>query len=429
MSKRALAEIPDVAGVVLFLAFLFLLLQPAIPNPFQLEPATAWVIVCYAFAVPILLIHAARRSWWRPTPFDYLLCAYVIFVLVTWRTSVDRPATSVAIFKLIAQIAIFCATRLLVENRRTLGRLVVAALVLGIAILEWTATDFHLRYGLSERLLEFPALEWNGREGLGVLGAIQLALLIGIWQETRSRMVQLGSILLIIGAVAELIFFYSRAPWIAAAAVLLLALVVAFRIGGVRRYALAVGAIVAVIGLARTPYIVRLAKMAAGLERGAEGGLAVRLGAWRHATSVIRQHLFVGVGLGNFVAVRRTIDLPLIPHVPAGETPVHPHNIFLQQFAETGIAGGLAYVALWATALWAGWRTSGPGTTRLEAHLSVFYGLFAIAIVNMGENMFMDTVAAERVRLHTISWILMAVGIAGWNRLRQAERARLQDVA
>jgi hypothetical protein len=43
--------------------------------------------------------------------------------------------------------------------------------------------------------------------------------------------------------------------------------------------------------------------------------------------------------------------------------------------------------------------------------------------------MFLDSVAVERIRLHTIAWIVIALVIAEWNRFRAADAPGLQDVA
>jgi O-antigen ligase len=420
---------PAVAAPLLLAAFLVALLRPTIPNPFLLAPAPAWTVVCYAFALPILLYHFVRGERWQMTPFDYALCAYLTVVLATWPASVNHRSTGAAVVTLAAQVAVFGAVRLLIARWPPAARIVVAGLVCGIAVLQWLATDYHLRNGLSFRLTEFP-LEWDGRPGLGAVGAIGFALLIGIWQRARSITLQGASILLIVGAVVELIFFYSRDPWVAAAAVLVLAFGVAFRIGGIRRFALAAGIIVAVTAFANTPYTTSLVRMMVGLEHGPEGGLALRLGAWRDASAMIRAHGMTGVGLGNYLAARRATDLPRFAMIPAEQTPlVHPHNLFLQQMAETGVAGGLAYLAMWATALWAGWRVSTDRTQTFDANLGVFYALAAIAIVNVGENIFLDAVAGARVRIHTIAWVLMAVAIGEWERRRNVEPASLRDAA
>lgn len=420
---------PVAVGQILLVAFLVALLRPTIPNPLLLAPATAWTVVCYAFALPILLYHYVRNGRWQMTPFDYALCAYLAVVLATWPTSFNRQTTATAVVALAGQVVVFYAVRLLIASWPPAARIVVAGLVGGIALLVWLATDYHFRYGISFRLTEFP-LEWDGRPGLGAVAVIGFALLIGIWQRARSVTLQCASILVIVGAVVELIFFYSRDPWVAAAAVLVLALAVAFRIGGLRRFALAAGIIISVTALANTPYITRLVRMMAGLEHGPEGGLALRVGAWRDATVVIRQHLVTGVGLGNYLAARRATSLPRFALIPAEQIPlVHPHNVFLQQMAETGVAGGLAYLAIWATALWAGWRVGTSRVQTFDANLGVFYALAAITIVNLGENIFLDAVAAERVRLHTIAWVLMAVAIGEWSRMRESEPARLRHAA
>ena len=301
----------EVANVALLVTFLVALLHPAILNPFQVEPHIAWTIICYAFGLPILIINGfVRRALWRPTPFDYFMWAYVVVVFATWSTSFDRHATGVAIRGLGAQLVVFGAVRVLAGNRPALARVVVAALVGGIAMLEWTALAVHLRVGLEVRVLEFPPLEWNGREGLGLAAAIQFGLLIGVWQRTRSYAVQIAAIVLILAAVVECLFMYSRVPWAAMAAALIAACLYGLRIGGFRRSLLALVTIGAFVGLVGTPYMIHLARMAAGLARGPESGLSFRVAAWVDAPKVISRNPLRGTGLGTYMSVRRAIDVP-----------------------------------------------------------------------------------------------------------------------
>jgi O-antigen ligase len=82
---------------------------------------------------------------------------------------------------------------------------------------------------------------------------------------------------------------------------------------------------------------------------------------------------------------------------------------------EIGIVGGAAYIALWATALWAGWHITSRAKAGLPINLSLFLALIAIAVANLGENMFEGT---ERQRLHSIAWIVAALIVAEWNRGR-----------
>lgn len=409
------------ASVILFLLFLAALLQPGLPNPLMIEPTAAWLMLCYGFAAIVLTVHFARGGTWRLSPFDAVLGAYLIMVLVTWPTSVDRHETGLAIARLLGQVVVFCAVRVLAESRPFVHRLCVAALVVGFAVIAWIATDFHLRVGLDERLIAYPSLEWNGRSGLGTAGAIQFGLLVGLWQDVRSRAAQICALFLVVVAAGELIFFYSRDPWIAACAVLVAAGLMAIRRGGMRRFAIAAAVIVASVGLIRTPYVDRLVRLAAGIEQGQEGGIALRLVGWSDAVVMIRQHALVGVGLGNFIAVRQVNGSLGSPDVLVTQPlPIHPHNMYLQQLAEVGVVGGTLYIALWLMALWAGWQVGLRCTNQVGVRLSAFYALVAIVVMNLGENMFLDAVAAERVRFHTIAWMLLALVIAEWNRVRRA---------
>lgn len=429
-----IARLADLASLTIFLAFLVCVMQPAfLPIPPAFGPAT-WAVLCYAFAVPVLLIHLVRRRRLALTPFDYLLGVYILSALATWPTGFDRDATGMAIVGLVAQIAVFYATKLMIEDWPFMSRVVVTAFVVGIALLELTAIDYHVRQGLSVRLTEYSSPPgWNGRAGLGFVAAIQFALLVGIWQQARSRALQVASICLLLVGVIELIFLYSRLAWMAASAAFLIGTVVTLRTGRTRRYWAAVGVVVALVATAatRSSFVVHLAKTAVGLEQGteAEGTPAERFALWHNAVSIIDDHLFMGVGLGNFQAVHAQIYPRPYPWLHPSETrAAHPHNVFLQAVAEVGLVGGLAYIMLWSVALWAGWRISARRTAGLQPAVSAFYGLVAIAVTNMGENMFLDTAARPRARLHTLAWILLALVIAEWNRLRSSGGASHEPV-
>jgi len=404
-----------VANVAFLLTFLFALVHQSILNPFQVEPHIAWTINCYAFGIPILIVHAlARGVRWRPRFFDYCLLAYVALVLATWPTSFNQHSTWISILGLGAQLAVFGAVRVLALDQPALARVIVAGLVAGIGLLEWTAFDTHLRLGLEARVLVFPPLEWSGREGLGLAAAVQCGLLVGVWQRTRSRAVQIAAIVLILGAVVECLFMYSRVPWAALAAALVAACLVALRVGGFRRSLFAVVAIGAFVGVVGTPYMLHLARMAAGLAQGPESGLSFRLAAWLDAPKVIARNPIRGTGLGTYMAVRPTLDVPRSPNLPPEfPTPLHPHNAYLQQLAEVGIVGGVAFAMMWATALWAGWRVSTDRALSDGINVGLFLALVALVVSNLGENMFEGT---ERLRFQSMAWIAAGVIIAEWNR-------------
>lgn len=67
-----------------------------------------------------------------------------------------------------------------------------------------------------------------------------------------------------------------------------------------------------------------------------------RLAHWQAAINMAREHLWFGVGFGNYSVVYDTYRLPSWRE-PLG----HAHNIYLNVLAEMGIWGLIAYAALW----------------------------------------------------------------------------------
>src|SRR5262249_17677877 len=207
--------------------------------------------------------------------------------------------------------------------------------------------------------------------------------------------------------------------------------VTAIRMGELRRYALLCGVAGVATAAVGTSYMAHLATLAVGAGRGVETGLAWRIAAWFDGLRVVALHPFAGGGVGNFMAFRQTIDLPR-PFLLQDQTrALHPHNLYVQRMAEIGVCGGFIYIALWATALWAGWRitTRGSRTTgeSVATSASLFYALVAIAVAIVGENML--EIAGERARLQTIAWLLIALGIAKWNRQRARSMPRIEHAA
>ena len=101
-----------------------------------------------------------------------------------------------------------------------------------------------------------------------------------------------------------------------------------------------------------------------------------RMAHWQSAIRMWTDHVWLGVGIGNYAAVYPRYALPLWP-LPLG----HAHNYYLNVAAETGVVGLLVYVWLWAAALLTSWRavqrSSGwylgvaLGVLGMVVHLSV----------------------------------------------------------
>lgn len=412
------ARAAEAFGVSAFGAFLFFVVQPyGTPDPLGLGLGLSWTALCYTFAVPVLLIQLVRHVRIQLTLFDYLLFAYMAVVLATWPTGDDRQASANAIGALLGQIATFYAVRLLLAESRLPANLIVTVFVVGIAVLQFMAIGSHVEHGLFNRLTEYASPHaWGGRPEIGFLAAIQFALLLGIRWRSRPRPFQLAYFCLVLTIVVELIFLYSRLAWIAACAALVAWAFVSIRSFGARWYALAVASVVLLVALllVRDPTLTRTAESMVGVGH-VEASPQMRLVLWRRAARMIRDHPLLGVGLGNFQAAYVPYYNPRDPF-DDNRFGMHAHNLFLHQAGEVGIPGGLIYAGLWGLGLFAGWKEEATRFSAGDAPAGAFYAVTAIAIMGLGENMFLDTVFAPRARLHSVAWILLALIVAAWSR-------------
>lgn len=101
-----------------------------------------------------------------------------------------------------------------------------------------------------------------------------------------------------------------------------------------------------------------------------------RIGYWTVALLMARDHIFTGVGLGNFGTV-----YPKYRVVGAGEVQV-THNDYLQLLAETGVFGALAFIAFWGLFLVYGARHILRETDTSERWLSagIYAGILAFLL-------------------------------------------------
>ncbi|HID86926.1 MAG TPA: O-antigen ligase domain-containing protein [Anaerolineae bacterium] len=78
-----------------------------------------------------------------------------------------------------------------------------------------------------------------------------------------------------------------------------------------------------------------------------------RLAHWQAALGMWRDHPWLGVGIGNYVAAYPRYALPRWDD-PLG----HAHNYYLNIAAETGLVGLVAYLLFLAAAFWQTWRAA-----------------------------------------------------------------------
>ncbi len=111
-----------------------------------------------------------------------------------------------------------------------------------------------------------------------------------------------------------------------------------------------------------------------------------RLAHWGAALAMWRDHLWLGVGFGNYAAVYpayaigRWLD-------PLG----HAHNYYLNVAAETGMAGLLAYGLFWLSAFRLGWQAVRRSTGFQRAVAAGGLGILVhLNLHNMVDNLFVQ---------------------------------------
>lgn len=234
-------------------------------------------------------------------------------------------------------------------------------------------------------------------------------------QLTRYFLLSTFSLLITLLLLAGLYVSFSRGAWLgAAAAALVMAAFWPQRLSvglGLVSAALVGGWLLLEAGLVPAGIAARLANVADFVNvsdvRGvnindANFALVERLAHWQAAQNMIAAHPWLGVGLGNYAGAYPQYALANWPfHLG------HAHNIYLHTWAETGLVGLAAYVAVWATViiltLSALRRSSGLQRGLLLGLLGVWVHLLTHQIVDNLHVNNMDLLLATQIGvLHVI---------------------------
>jgi tetratricopeptide (TPR) repeat protein len=106
------------------------------------------------------------------------------------------------------------------------------------------------------------------------------------------------------------------------------------------------------------------------------GGLEVRLAMWQGTLRLIRDHLWTGVGIGNFALAFVPYRSAVIYQHP-GMQVEHPHNELLNGVAELGPLGLLALLWFFYRVIRLGWDLAGRADARREVVAGIVGGLAA----------------------------------------------------
>jgi O-antigen ligase len=216
----------------------------------------------------------------------------------------------------------------------------------------------------------------------------------------HSRLVlarRLGIAFLVIALPAEALSL-SRAGWLALGAVaLVLALTVRWR------WLLLAASAAAGLAVLASGHVGRLFEAVKG------DTLSGRIEMWQAALQLLRRRPIFGAGLTGYPDLIR----PFWRHYDPLWA-LHPHNIVLNFWAETGLLGLLSFgaiVAVTAVVAWRNWRSADPAWWR-PLHLGILLALVAVVVHGMLD------VPYFKNDLSLELWALLAIGIAAATRPR-----------
>ncbi len=129
-----------------------------------------------------------------------------------------------------------------------------------------------------------------------------------------------------------------------------------------------------------------------------------RMAHWQAALEMWREHLWLGVGIGNYELVYAQYALPLWS-LPLG----HAHNYYLNVAAESGLLGLVAYLLVWGAALVVSWRATRRATGW---YWGVALGVLGV-LVHLSVHNFFDNLFVHGMYLHVA--ILLGIETADWN--------------
>lgn len=416
--SQVLVSMKTVQAAV-FAAYTVVLLQPFdVPDPLGIGPDRSWTCVCLTAAL-LILIAEWRKNGWPSTRGDWALMLYVVTVLLTTITSVDRAQTLIWLLALAGQIGIFAATVSLARHNPAFTRFWLVTFVVAVSLLLLLATEYHAEVGFLTRPKLYPSPEgWTGYPQLGALAALQFAVLVAVLVTERRPLPLICAVVLLVICLIELALLYSRGSWLAAGAGLI-ALPTVLSTWKQARRVLVAAAVVCLLTASSVAWNPILRRLALGDTTANLDGYTLELASpemrfdlYRRAVRMARDHAMTGVGLGNFQVVFESVYNPEVNN--DGRRGVHAHNLWLQAYAELGVFGGTAFLALWIVMLATAWRQA---RHRQDfGSIGVFAMLVVLAGANVTTNMFFLP-GLVSARLHSIQWILFGLAMAPTYRL------------
>lgn len=273
-------------------------------------------------------------------------------------------------------LALYLAVAALLPRRRA-GWLVAALLVAGAAQALLGLYQFLTQTGPDAFILLGRFMRAYGAFGqpnpyagyLGLVAPLSISLALWAWSGRNRAGVSLRLVLPALALLisAGLLVSWSRGGWLAFVAAVAVVVLAHTRRAAPLVLALAALAALAVLVLGGIDLLppsvagrladlreyVGLVDIARSEVTDANFSVIERIAHWQAALGMWRDHLWLGVGVGNYAVAYAAYNLPRW-YEPLG----HAHNVYLNFAAEAGLLGLLAYLWLWLASLWQAVRTA-----------------------------------------------------------------------
>ncbi|MGQ9503098.1 MAG: O-antigen ligase family protein [Anaerolineae bacterium] len=417
------------AGVLLLLLILLhptlglLLLVPVIPFSPLVSIQVGGVSVggMEALLTLILAVWAMRMASQGQIilPAAPLVVPWLLWLaacLLSWTQAFSLGASLGETVKWVEMLALYLFM-VAVVGQRHIPWLLAAFLVVALVQAVWGIYQSLMRIGpegfliFEGQLLRAYGTFRQPNPYAGYLGlTLPIAYSISLWGTGRvaawMRTPRLGHILLFGlavvssgGIVAAMYASQSRGAWLGAVAAILTASFVRSKraaiIFGSCVIALSVVVALSAADLLPTGAMQRFAEVMPTIQvpnivtvevTDANFPMIERLAHWQAALDMWRDHLWLGVGLGNYPVI-----YPLYAIGRWRDALGHAHNFYLNVAAETGLVGLLFYEAFWISVFWFNWRVirATRGLQRAVA-VGILGMLAALSVHNFVDNLFVQ---------------------------------------
>jgi putative inorganic carbon (HCO3(-)) transporter len=375
-----------------------------------------------AWLTPALVVAAlfwplrrfANGRWTVRTLVDWPLLLLLIMLPVTlWASSVPEK-TLPQVLRLLAGAALFYA----LVNWANPWRLRLAVNgVLAAGLLLALAAPFAVQWNTLKLAFIPPALYTRFRilvadpanpnvmaGSLALLLPLGIGLLLFAWRNLRiwERLLA-GGFVLCGGAI--FLLTQSRSAWLALGMALVIFVILRGRWGWV----LAIGVVLIALLLAAR---LGLSSVAGALVSGPTlGGLEGRLEVWSRAIYMVQDFPFTGIGLGAFTEVADRL-YPFFLYAPGSVE--HAHNLFLQVAADLGLPGLIAWLAILLGCSYAAWRAYRAGRCLGNPWLAGLGASLLAAQAILVIHGLTDAVTWGMVRPAPLVWLVWALCVSAF---------------